>query len=308
MDLRPLSLSSKQVETAARVLDYQPFFVSDELQTGVAYSWIHWHDPEKNPPIVFRRAKWDGEWSKISDSNGRLRRMYDDWISEISTRYKGGTLLDVACNNGYFPVRAQTMGMGRCVGSDLGGHYASSIKFLNDNLGTNAEFVHAPYDPRSHNAPIVGKYDVVVASTVLYHLPDPTNYMAFLGSVAKEAIFFFDQVIDTDSLLVSFSAKHLDPYDNLQRAPFPYGFNTDTRVSRGMFRHAMERMGFQKIVELPWREEWLSPYLLRTHETRRLDRAAVDRLGRELPTIERDFNLAREIEGNSRFSALLAMR
>jgi len=40
------------------------------------------------------------EWGKITDSNARLRRMYDDFITAIADRYKGGSYLDFACNNG----------------------------------------------------------------------------------------------------------------------------------------------------------------------------------------------------------------
>ena len=180
--------------------------------------------------------------------------MYEDCIAEIARRYPGGSLFDVACNNGYFPVRAQMMGMGRCVGSDLGGHYAASIKFLNDSLGTNAEFVHAPYDPRSGTSPILGKYDVVVAAAIMCHLPDPLNFLASLGSIAKEAIFFWGQMVDTDALTIAYSPPH--PSMGGEQT-FPYGFNDNTRISRGLFELSTRLMGFREVIEIPYRPQWL---------------------------------------------------
>ena len=50
MDLRPYGLSTEQVERAFEVLDYQPFIISDELQTGMAYCVLHSPDPRVAPP------------------------------------------------------------------------------------------------------------------------------------------------------------------------------------------------------------------------------------------------------------------
>jgi len=36
------------------------------------------------------------------------------------------------------------------------------------------------------------------------HLPDPLNFLAFLGSLATDAIFYFGQIVDTDAMIVSY--------------------------------------------------------------------------------------------------------
>jgi SAM-dependent methyltransferase len=253
MDLRPYGLSTKQVERAFEVLDYQPFIISDELQTGVGYSWLHSLDARVAPALKFRKAEWNNEWDKITESNRRLRVMYEDFIAEIARRYPGGSLFDVACNNGYFPVRAQMMGMRHCVGSDLGGQHAASIKFLNDSVGTNAKFIHAPYDPIARSAPISQKFDVVVAAAIMCHLPDPLNFLAFLGSISKEAIFFWGQMVDTDALTIAYNP----PHPNLGgKQSFPYGFNDNTRISRGLFELSTRLMGFREVIEFPYRPHW----------------------------------------------------
>jgi SAM-dependent methyltransferase len=193
MDLRACKLSANQVERAAAVLNYQPFIITDDLQTGAAYSWLHSPDPRVSPPFVFRRSQWNEEWDKVATANAALRRMYDDFVDEIATRYPGGSLFDVACNNGYFPVRAEMRGMRNCVGSDFAKAHAAALNFLDDVLGTRAAFQHAPYDPVSGRIPVKGRFDVVIASAILCHLPNPLRFLASLGAIANEAIFFWGQ-------------------------------------------------------------------------------------------------------------------
>jgi hypothetical protein len=203
--------------------------------------------------------------------------MYDDFVSAIASRYPGGSFLDVACNNGYFPVKAQLLGMGRTFGADGGLHFERSITFLNHALGTNAEFIHALYDPRKHDGPIYGSYDVVSASAILCHVPDPLEFLSFLGSLANEAVFFFGQVIDSDDLLVSYLKPHPDLSPRGLELRFPFRFNDVTRISRGMLYHAFEEMGFGDVVEIPWRDGWLSPYFGHDQSEPRLEARRVKR-------------------------------
>lgn len=254
MDLRQLGITAQQAETAERVLNYQPFVISDDVQTGVAYSWLHTVDPRVAPPLVFRRNEWESEWEKITEANDRLRHMYDDFIAEIARRFPGRSLLDVACNNGYFPVRAALSGMGDCVGSDLGTHYADSLALLREVTGAHARFIGAPYDPVSGTFPINDRFDVAVAAAILCHLPDPLRFLAALGSVATKAIFFWGQMLDTEELVVSLWKPHSELSKDLS---FPYTFNDNTRISRGLFREAVGQMGFDQVVFLEPRPYWL---------------------------------------------------
>jgi len=63
MDLRG-KLSAQQIEEACRVLDYQPFFLTDDLQTGAAYSWVYGVDL-RNPALLYRRQTAWAEWGKL---------------------------------------------------------------------------------------------------------------------------------------------------------------------------------------------------------------------------------------------------
>jgi hypothetical protein len=255
VDLRPFSPSWVQVKAASTALNYQPFIIADDIRTGVAYSWLHSKDPRDDPfyRFVFRRDKVPADvWEKAAEANDRLATMYDDFVAEIARHYPGGSLLDVGCNNGYLPVRAELSGMRRCAGTDRRSHQWAAIKVLNSITGTSVSFLNRAYDSRTHGARIRKRFDVVVASAVMCHLPDPLNFLAFLGSLANEAVFFWGQMIDSDEYLVGYNEPN-----RFRREPFPWGFDDNTRLSRGLFRRSVELMGFREIVELPYRETWL---------------------------------------------------
>lgn len=257
MDLRPYSPSRLQTIAAIGALNYQPFIISDNVQTGVAYSWLHSADPRDDRfwKFVFQRDRLPSDiWEKAAAANARLRAMYDDFIAEIARRYPGGSLLDVACNNGYFPVRAEQLGMRGCGGMDRRPQHWAAIKVLNNVTGTAVAFLNQSYSPVTHKAKTGKRYDVVVASAIMCHLPDPLHFLAFLGSVAKEAVFFWGQMLDTDDYLVAYNEPNRLGFN---KRPFPYGFDDNTRLSRGLFRKSAELMGFGNIVELPHRDTWL---------------------------------------------------
>jgi hypothetical protein len=257
VDLRLFNLSETAARKAANVLNYQPFLITSELQTGVAYSLLHTVEARVHPPMVFHRSDWSAEdWDKITAANQCQRAMYDAFVETIAEQYSGKSLLDVACNNGYIPVAARRAGMGPCAGIDAGVHFAESIDFLNGVLGTDVEFFQRIYSPIQPCAPLPRKFDVVCASTILCHLPDPLNFLAYLASLANEAVFFWGQVVDSEHYVVSYKQPHPslgDPF------PFPYAFNDNTRISIGLFKHAMQSMGFRRLMEVPY-TPWIPEY------------------------------------------------
>jgi SAM-dependent methyltransferase len=252
MDLRRYAPSRLQTMAATRTLNYQPFVISDDVQTGVAYSWMHSADPRDIGPINLSSSdRLPGELWRRPPRHARLRAMYDDFVAEIAQRYPGGSLLDVACNNGYFPVRAEQLGMRSCAGMDVPRHWAA-IKVLNNVTGTSVSFLNQRYSPETHTAKVGKRFDVVVASAIMCHLPDPLNFLTFLGSIAKEAVFFWGQMLDTDDYLIAYNEPN-----RFNELPFPHGFDDNTRLSHGLFRRSAELMGFGDIVELPYRDTWL---------------------------------------------------
>jgi SAM-dependent methyltransferase len=258
MDLRPLNLSKSLQDEAACVLNYQPFIITDDLQTGVGYSFVHTSDPRVAPPLVFRRADWSPEdWDKISRSNHGLRAMYNAFISKISQLYPGGSLLDAACNNGYFPVAAELAGMRGCAGMDQAGE--ASVKFLNKAFRTNVEFYPRRYSPITHKCeePLPGTFDVVCLSAIVCHIPDPLHYIDYFGKLANQAVLFWGQIIDSEYFLVSYNEPHPSLVSDSAFNVFPYHFNDNTRLSIGLFKHAMSCLGFSRMIEIPEEENWI---------------------------------------------------
>lgn len=253
MDLR--KCSSLDVPGAMACLNYQPFILSNDVQTGVAWSWVFADDPRVSPPLVFNKNNYsENEWHNISDANGRLRTMYDDLLDDIALRFPNGTLLDVACNNGYFPVGAELRGM---VGSgmDLGGHYNRSFDVLNAALGTKARFIHAWYDSKSHSLPLNEKFDVTVMSAIMCHMPDPLFFIREVAKVTRKAMLFWGQAISSESKVVAYNS----PHSNLSSIhDFPNGFNDNTRISIGMFRECARLLGFSQVVRIEPRSTWLT--------------------------------------------------
>jgi SAM-dependent methyltransferase len=239
------------VEEGISVLNYQPFVLTDDIQTGVGYSLVAPGDERVNPPLVFRRSDYESEWLKICDANSRLRAMYDDLLDEVAQRFPGASLLDVACNNGYFPVGAELRGM-RGTGMDLG-DYSASIAFLNKCLGTDARFLHQWYDSLSHTFPTPDTYDVVVMSAIMCHIPDPLNFLAAAAKRAEKAFLFWGQIVETQALVVSYQPPH-QGLSSL--TDFPVCFNDNTRLSRGLFELSLRLLGFHHIIEIAPRDTW----------------------------------------------------
>lgn len=257
MDLRPYNLSPKQIDEAARVLSYQPFIISDDLQTGVAYSWLY--DDEggrrvyQQREFVFDRRHCAAEvWAKAEDANRRLRTMYDDWLDVIAERLPGASVLEIGCNTGYLLAGAQLRGMAPCTGVDPG-NYARSVAFLNKTLGTRVRFRRAAYDSWKHRVRWLAPHDLVIASAVMQHISDPLYFLAFLGRMAKKALFLFSGMGDTDLLQIYYAEPNR--FDKSTR--FPVCFDNDVGLSRGLLMKSLDLLGFKEIVEIPWREDWL---------------------------------------------------
>lgn len=256
MDLRPYGLTPQQIDSAAAVLNYQPFIISDEVQTGVAYSWLYSEEGgrlARTHDFVWKRNDTPaGEWAKFADANQRLRAMYEDWLNEIAQRYPGGTLLDPACNNGYFLVRALQRGMRAATGYDRA-DYTGSVSFLNQLTGLNARFIHRAYSPWTHTIDGCQPHDVAVASLILCHISDPLYFLAFLGKMAREAIFLFAGMGTDPGYRVYYSK----PNKFYSADEFPVCFDNDVGLSEDLLFDSLALLGFKHIDVLEHKSTWL---------------------------------------------------
>lgn len=258
MDLRPYRLDDDQVFQGSRLLRYQPFILSDDVQTGVAYSWLHGAEGGRasgsDEWVCDRRTATPEHWAQFTDANARLRAMYEDWIEAIASRFPRGSLVDVGSNDGYFPVRAQMRGMAGCAGYDNPG-FGPAFDLLNDLTRSGARFIGKMYDPFTHQLPgsREGSFDVAVASLVTCHLPDPLHFLACLGRIARRGVFLYTGMADSDDYTIHYA----EPNKFSRDVPFPYGFDNDTGLSRGLLYKSMEWMGFKEVVKVPRRDSWL---------------------------------------------------
>src|SRR5262249_55017002 len=149
------------------------YILSDDLQTGIAHSWLFEEEGGRKSCslswLCDRRTVTREYWNRFTDANGRLRNMYEDWIDVLVQHFPGGSLVDIGCNSGYFPIRAQQKGMRECTGYDPA-DYGPSAAFLNKLLGTRIRFYQQGYDFCKHLIPGCKEHDVAVASLIICHL------------------------------------------------------------------------------------------------------------------------------------------
>lgn len=99
------------------------------------------------------------------------------------------------------------------------------------------------------------QYDVVCASAILCHLPDPQYFLKFLTDHARKAVFYWGQVLNSDQFVISYNPPHR-ALSNLTE--FPHNFNDNTRVSYALLKAAMGWSGFSHILELKHQNSWIT--------------------------------------------------
>lgn len=286
MDLRTLNLKPEQVDRLKAVLNYQPFILSDDIRTGVGYSWLYQSEGGRNAGLadfVKNRAETDASvWANFVDANQRLAAMYQDYIDAICRAFpdRGLSVLDVACNNGYFLVEFSARGYKTCIGADRA-NYSAAIAELNSVLGTRARFwprhycswVHTfksnriagglqrlfgyerNYWNRLHDAGALlcpePSFDITIASQIYQHISDPLYFIAFLGRITRKALLFFGGMGDDPKFRVGYSKPNR--FDSTKR--FPVNFDNDVGLSRIFLYECLKLAGFQEIIVLPYDEQ-----------------------------------------------------
>ncbi|AON56463.1 class I SAM-dependent methyltransferase [Herbaspirillum seropedicae] len=257
MDLRKYALPRHDIDQAMTVLNYQPFIISDDVFTGVAYSWIYDENGGRRVysrnEFVFDRTECSAElFERAGAANQQLRLIYDSILDTLAEKFPGCSFADMACNNGYFVIGAAQRGMTDCVGYD-GADYSESIDFLNRVTGVNTRFVQTHYDSWRHWADGFEMADVVLASQVMQHISDPLYFLSFLASRAKKALVLFTGMGDTEEYQVYYQ----DPNRFYSNKPFPTGFDNDVGLSKGLLFKSLDLLGFDEIVEIPRQDNWL---------------------------------------------------
>jgi len=196
-------------------------------------------------------------WNAASDANSRLSRMYDAFIARIvDICPPGGSYLDVACNTGYFPVRASLSGIQIAAGTDLG-DYSTTFQLLNEITGSAARFTVGKYDSLRHSLTMrdnfgLQRYDVVSSSSFLCHVPDPLHFLKAMGDLASKAVFLWSGFVESEELIIRYNTPN-----RFSSAEFPNGYDDGTSISLGLLYSAMASLGFPHREEIKSQSDWL---------------------------------------------------
>ena len=88
------------------------------------------------------------------------------------------------------------------------------------------------------------------------HIPDPLNFLAAAASVSRKGLLFWGQVLNTNGLAIAYTP----PHPSLSKlSDFPVCFNDNTRLSRGLFQLSLRQLGFNNIVEIGPKDDWITP-------------------------------------------------
>ncbi len=251
MDLKKYNPSAADVAALKNLIGYQPYILSDDLYVGVADIWLHggerkWADRKTDDPAFFER---------FSSATLRMKRMYDDWVLFVKHHLKGLdglSVADTACNAGYFLYRFREEGAARATGYDLNNKMVECFKTLNQITGLAVGFHNRGYDMMTHTLPGFEPADIVISTSIMCHLSDPVYYMNFLGSITKKALLLFSTIDDHEQMTITYQEPRKF-YNN----PFPICFDNMTTVSKPLVLFSLKEAGFQEVIEIPHREEWL---------------------------------------------------
>lgn len=94
--------------------------------------------------------------------------------------FSGQSVLDVACNSGFYSFVARARGATSALGIELFPRAVEQARFIEGLLGLDVEFVVEDV----HNVDSSrGTFDTIICSGLLYHIPDPTNVLQSLAAV-----------------------------------------------------------------------------------------------------------------------------
>lgn len=281
MDLRRFSPTDEQIDRARRLafqeqLLYQPFIVSDDLEVGMGMEMISERrgmvstsvipDDLVGSPAV---AKWriaPEDKQVFSRDNQCVRQLYENMLTFIEDKLggvSGHSFAEVGCCSGYFPINLSLRGAQDAVGYDRL-DYAGAFGLLNELTGSTARFINRGY--RSGGIEGAEQVDVALSVAVLVHLADPLHHLAFLGSLARKAIFIWTNTMgamdtenETDLIL-----RYNKPNEYFYAGKFPHCFN-HVYITPALLRLSLEKIGFSEIHEFDLRPEGMSRERFRQH-------------------------------------------
>ncbi|MDR4498215.1 MAG: class I SAM-dependent methyltransferase [Candidatus Scalindua sp.] len=281
MDLRKYKLTKEQLEKARELacrglICYQPFIFSDDLITGAGYEFariaegaglVYSKEIPKTITIDDSVRRHLIDPSILADfklHNEQLRVLYESMIDLVYDKVPSPedlTFADIGSCTGYFPLSLSKRGVKEAVGFDSV-DYAETYNLMNDILGTNADFRCSPYRGDLGAIENAGVFDVAISIAVLVHLSDPLQHLAFIGRIARKALFVWTWTSEDeeDEMVIHF--KSVNRY--YEHTKFPFCFDV-MQISPGLLKRSLELMGFTEIYELENKPNGMPDYWFKRH-------------------------------------------
>ena len=155
--------------------------------------------------------KTQGIWRATEGMEERKHNVLYPVLDLCGGSFKGKTILDIGCNEGFWSFEALRHGADCVVGIDGRSIFVQKANFLRNVYGFhNVEFKHLTAYQISKE---LGDFDIVFFFGVLYHLSEPVNVLRRIHSITRELL-----VVDTgvdryrpywDNILVTY--REFDP-------------------------------------------------------------------------------------------------
>lgn len=281
MDMIKYGITEKQIDIARdlacrSLFCYQPFSIGDELQTGMGFQGFMGGGGLVHTKIIPEKYKSLQESNSgllvapadvqaFRAANDTLDALYVKMLDFIESRLGGISNLefsDIGCCSGYFSVNLAARGAKKVTAYDRI-DYSESFALLNGLLGTNAQFHNRAYKRGTIEG--AQESDVAISVAVLVHISDVLHHLAFLGRLARKAVFVWTNTMADpdgadDELLIRFR-DHNTYYKNDE---FPYCFD-QVFISPKLLRLSFSLMGFTQIHEFTDFPSGISENVKREH-------------------------------------------
>jgi SAM-dependent methyltransferase len=140
------------------------------------------------PPLPFtahRVQLRDGSWTMEQGDDPLLSLRTKALLDRLGGSLEGRRVLDLGCLEGGYTVAFAQLGAKRSVGLEVRPENLVRCRFLKRNLKLrNVRFVKG--DVRNLSPAAHGRFDVVFASGILYHLEDPFDLISRTAAVCTE--------------------------------------------------------------------------------------------------------------------------
>lgn len=106
--------------------------------------------------------------------------------------FSGKTVLDIGCNAGFYSFVAKIRGARSVLGLDHGPHYIDQALLLREILSLDVDFRLSDGHDLDER---FGMFDVVINTGVIYHLPNPMDFLTRVARITRETMYLETEML-----------------------------------------------------------------------------------------------------------------